>query len=180
MAYKLWPEGEWSCTGHTAIDGTLKGSQPGVTMQVRNANAVYSVPDPKRQPVWLLDKPRRNTLIWTARMVQSDSMPLREIRRMEELYGLMAGYDGLGEFGANLFPFKTPVGRHEPPAAGAGTGWVGKSTLALRYPGPDGPAATERFETFREGVELCEAVIYITAGSGRRGGAGVGWEGVKA
>jgi len=94
-------------------------------------------------------------------MVQHDSSPLREIRRLEELYGLMAGYDGLGEFGANLFPYKTPVGRYECPAAGAGTGWVGKSTAALLYPGPDGPVATERFEMFREGVELCEAVIYI-------------------
>ena len=44
------------------------------------------------------------------------------------------------------------------PAAGAGTGWVapGRSTLALLYPGPDGPVATERYEMFREGVELCD------------------------
>jgi len=48
MAYKLWPEGEWSCTGHTASDGTLIGTQAGVAMKVRNANGVYSVPDPKR------------------------------------------------------------------------------------------------------------------------------------
>jgi hypothetical protein len=96
-------------------------------------------------------------------MLQSDYSPLREIRRLEELYGLMAGYDGLGEFGADLFPIKTPVGGYATPAAGAGTGWVspGRSTLALLYPGPDGPVATERFEVFREGIELCEAVLFI-------------------
>jgi elongation factor P--beta-lysine ligase len=33
--------------------------------------------------------------------------------------------------------------------------------LALLYPGPDGPVATERFEMFREGVELAEALLFI-------------------
>ena len=32
---------------------------------------------------------------------------------------------------------------------------------AILYPGPDGPVATERFEMFREGVELAEALIFI-------------------
>jgi hypothetical protein len=163
VAYKLWPEGEWSWTGHNPQEGAMAGSQTGVVMKVRNANTVYNLPDPNRTPAWLLDGPRRSTIIWTARMLQSDYSPLREIRRLEELYGLMAGYDGLGEFGADLFPVKTPAGGYSTPAAGAGTGWVspGRSTLALLYPGPDGPMATERFEMFREGVQLCEAVLFI-------------------
>jgi hypothetical protein len=163
VAYKLWPQGKWSWTGHNPQEGAMAGSQTGIVMKVRNANTVYSTADPGRTPAWLLDGPRRSTIIWTARMLQSDYSPLREIRRLEELYGLMAGYDGLGEFGADLFPVKTPVGGYATPAAGAGTGWVslGRSTLALLYPGPDGPVATERFEMFREGTELCEAVLFI-------------------
>ena len=163
VAYKLWPQGEWSWTSHSSGEGAMVGSQTSIVMKVRNANAVYTTPDPGRTPAWVLDGPRRSTIIWTARMLQSDYSPLREIRRLEELYGLMAGYDGLGEFGADLFPVKTPVGGYAAPAAGAGTGWVapGRSTLALLYPGPDGPMATERFEMFREGVELCEAVLFI-------------------
>ena len=163
VAYKLWPEGEWSWTSHSSGEGAVGGSQTGIVMKVRNANAVYTTPDARRTPAWLLDGPRRSTVIWTARMLQSDYSPLREIRRLEELYGLMAGYDGLGEFGADLFPVKTPAGGYATPAAGAGTGWVspGRSTLALLYPGPDGPVATERFEMFREGMELCEAVLFI-------------------
>jgi hypothetical protein len=35
------------------------------------------------------------------------------------------------------------------------------SFVAILYPGPDGPVATERFEMFREGVELCEAVLFV-------------------
>jgi len=33
--------------------------------------------------------------------------------------------------------------------------------VALLYPGPDGPVATERYEVFREGVEPAEALIFI-------------------
>jgi hypothetical protein len=33
--------------------------------------------------------------------------------------------------------------------------------MSLLYPGPDGPVATERYEMFREGVELAEALIFI-------------------
>ena len=33
--------------------------------------------------------------------------------------------------------------------------------MAILYPGPDGPVATERFEMFREGVELAETLIFI-------------------
>ena len=33
--------------------------------------------------------------------------------------------------------------------------------LALLYPAPEGPVATERYEMFREGVELCEALLFI-------------------
>jgi hypothetical protein len=33
--------------------------------------------------------------------------------------------------------------------------------MALLYPGPDGPVATERFEAFREGMEVAETILYI-------------------
>jgi hypothetical protein len=31
----------------------------------------------------------------------------------------------------------------------------------MLYPGPDGPVASERYEMFREGVEIAEALIFI-------------------
>jgi hypothetical protein len=85
------------------------------------------------------------------------------MRLLAENYVLLNGFDGLGDFGANLYPLKKPAGGYYIPAAGAGTGWSGdnRSTLSLLYPGPDGPVATERFEALREGLELCEAVMFV-------------------
>ena len=31
----------------------------------------------------------------------------------------------------------------------------------MLYPGPDGPVATERYEMFREGVEIAETLLFI-------------------
>ena len=73
------------------------------------------------------------------------------------------GYDGTGEWGLDLFPLTRPAGGYVKPACGRGTNWGGwdSTTAALLYPGPDGALATERYEMFREGIELGEAIIFI-------------------
>jgi hypothetical protein len=159
VANRLWPGGEWSFTGHNGASGMLfRGSDTNTVMIVRHADTVYGGPGGSPEP-----PPRRNTLTFGCRLYQFDSSPLNELRLLPENYVLNQGYDGLGDFGANLYPLKRPVGGYYVPAAGAGTGWAGdgRSTLALLYPGPDGPVATERFEMLREGIELCEAVSFV-------------------
>ncbi|HOX07897.1 MAG TPA: hypothetical protein PK280_15970, partial [Planctomycetota bacterium] len=44
---------------------------------------------------------------------------------------------------------------------GRGTGGPNDAERCLLAPGPDGAVATERFENFREGTELAEAIIYL-------------------
>jgi hypothetical protein len=44
---------------------------------------------------------------------------------------------------------------------GRGTGGPNDAQRALLAPGPDGAIATERFENFREGTEISEAIIYL-------------------
>ena len=92
----------------------------------------------------------------------NDFFPVSEHRLVIEEV-VRAGYDGVSEFGVDLFPLKKPGGGYYVPAGGRGTNWAwpGRSTLALLAPGPDGPVATERFEMFREGVELAEALLFI-------------------
>jgi len=190
IAHKLWPEGEWSWTSHAASEGakfvgTFEGvgangnsgsrasriawgaeSATGdkvVLMTVRHSDGVWMLgPSGKLPPLWALDGPRRNTYCNTVRHVINDSSALREVRRLVELGALYAGYDGVSEFGADLFPRKNPVGGHAVPPISFGANWGNRnSNLALLYPGPEGPVATERFEMFREGVELCEAILFV-------------------
>ena len=190
VAHKLWPEGEWSWTSHAADEGgKFVGSFDGagtdsgrgskawavavgresvdttkvVVMNVRHSDGVWMTgPSGKLPPLWTLEKPRRNTFCTTCRNVLDDNSPPREMRRLVELHAMSRGYDGVSEFGVDLFPLKRPLGGYYVPEAGRGTGWASQwTTLALLYPGPDGPVATERFEMFREGVELCEATLFI-------------------
>jgi hypothetical protein len=144
----------------------FRGSDTNISMIVRHADTVFVRPE-KREPLWMLNGPRRNVFVATCRIYQRDDFPLNEMRLMAENYVLCNGFDGMGDCGANLYPLKRPAGGFYIPAAGAGTGWAttywsgGRSTLALLYPGPDGPVATERYEMLREGLELCEAVIFL-------------------
>lgn len=80
---------------------------------------------------------------------------------MIERYALRRGYDGVGVFGADVFPVKRPLGGYITPEWGRSMSIFECTTRALLYPGPDGPVATERFETFREGLQLCEAIICV-------------------
>jgi hypothetical protein len=164
-ANKLWPGGEWSFTGHNgAQDMIFRGTDTNIVMTVRHADTVYVAPGP-RQPLWMLDKPRRNTFINDCRNFQREEYPLHRMRTLIENYGANygSGYDGVGDFGADLFPLKRPVGGYYIPGASSGSGWASdhRSTLALLYPGSNGPVATERFEMLREGAELCEASLFV-------------------
>jgi hypothetical protein len=165
VAHKLWPEGEWSWHGHAGVAEETKflGVNTNVAMTVRHVSCVWDTPSGRRPPLWELDRQRRNTFCCCPRAVLADNVaPLREVRRMVERYALNRGFDGLADFGLDLFPLKRPVGGYMVPPAGRGTHWQDAgSTLALLYPGPDGAVATERYEMFREGLELCEAVVFV-------------------
>jgi hypothetical protein len=66
------------------------------------------------------------------------------------------------QLGADIFPCKGDGGRYgfEADARG-GLGPSAEGTTAILAPGADGPIATERYEMFREGVELAEAILFL-------------------
>jgi hypothetical protein len=143
----------------------FRGTDTNVAMTVRHADTVYVQPG-ARQPLWILDKPRRNTFINDCRNFHREEYPMHRMRLLVENYGANyygGGYDGVGDFGADLFPLKRPVGGYYIPGASSGSGWASdhRSTLALLYPGSNGPVATERYEMLREGMELCEAALFV-------------------
>ena len=145
LARQLWPDAVWGIMSHSVNRDYKDGANPWV--KVRYARTVYSYGFPSVRGYRELLQPQSVFLCNTYRWSWNDSTPLNDQRRVGEDI-IMSGRDGISEFGVN----------------GGGCGWPAGpevSQMAILYPGPDGPVATERFEMFREGVELAEALIFI-------------------
>lgn len=156
---RSWPGAEWCYASHSGQRGVKIGD-----MVVRHASGIFYCPRPAPRggmPL-RLPQPRRETFANTYRGNLNDRSLLMLCRGIGEEV-LRSGMDGVCDFGADLFPLKTNVGGYAtlPVGRGLNIGPPVRSTAALLYPGPDGPVATERFETFREGMEVAEAILFI-------------------
>jgi hypothetical protein len=139
----------------------LPGTDKSITMPVRHGDTVRNARFPSAREFEVLAKPRLATWCYNYRCSLNDNSPLTDLRRVAEDM-IRSGHDGAGDFGANMFPLKKPSGGYATLEWGRGPNLaVNRATAALLAPGPDGPVATERFEMFREGVELAEALLYI-------------------
>jgi len=141
LAKQLWPDAVWGVLAHN-MSRDWKG-------KVRYARTVYSYGFPSVRGYRELLQPQDVILCNTYRWNWDDSTPLNDQRRVGEDI-IMSGRDGISDFGVN--GDGSPVTYPSGPA---------QTQMAMLYPGPDGPVATERFEMFREGVELAEALIFI-------------------
>jgi hypothetical protein len=145
---RLWPGGLWRLTSHDALakDALFR-------------SGVYYAGMPSARGYRELLQPRgKFTNFWGACF--GEGGPLADSRQIiEEM--IMSGHDGLGHFGWDLFPLKNAQGRHQFVACGFPRNPRDTMGLAVVYPGPDGPVATERYEMFRESVELSEALLFV-------------------
>lgn len=156
---RSWPGVEWSYGSHSG-GRDMKIND----MVVRHASGIFYCPRPTQRrgvPV-LLPQPRRLTFANAYRGNLNDQSLLPLCRGIGEEM-VRSGIDGVCDFGVDLFPLKTKVGGYATLAVARGMNISppGRSTAALLYPGPDGPVATERFEAFREGMEVAEVVLFI-------------------
>jgi hypothetical protein len=156
---RSWPGAEWSYGSHSG-GRDMKIND----MVVRHASGIFYCPRPTQRrgvPV-LLPQPRRLTFANAYRGNLNDQSLLPLCRGIGEEM-VRSGMDGVCDFGVDLFPLKTKVGGYATLAVARGMNISppGRSTAALLYPGPDGPVATERFEAFREGMEVAEVVLFI-------------------
>ena len=146
LAKQLWPEAVWGILSHDMTrDWKDRLGNPWV--KLRYAQTCYSFGFPSVRGYRELLQPQSVVLCNTYRWCWSDSTPLNDQRRVGEDI-VMSGRDGVSDFGVN----------------GGGVSWPSGPALtqnAMLYPGPDGPVATERYEMFREGVEMAEALIFI-------------------
>ncbi|KKK57960.1 hypothetical protein LCGC14_3049230, partial [marine sediment metagenome] len=154
----------WAYTAHNGtLGGRFRGTEKDTTMPIKWAACVWTEGRLRKRGYAALLAPRPSIWCTLSRTRHWDRSPLVVIRHLSE-EAIQRGHDGLGDFGAENFPIEYPKrkGRFFNLGAGRGTGGGNNaSTRALLAPGPDGPVATERFEMFREGTELSEALLYL-------------------
>lgn len=73
----------------------------------------------------------------------------------------LRGYEGIGQLGTDLWPIKDPRNGRIYKLGGGHIVGPDSSTRCILYPGPDGPVATERYEAFRDSVNVSEAILYL-------------------
>lgn len=162
MCRQLWPDAVWAYTAHNGLRAmTFKGPTPALNMFVRYSEAVWTEGPITHRGYRTLIKPHSDVWCGVARNQHYNASELVVLRDLAE-HRIMRGEDGLGQLGVDFYPIKNPNGRGFF-TCGNDRGGLGPdcSTMALLAPGPNGPIATERFESFREGVELCEAVLFL-------------------
>jgi hypothetical protein len=176
LAERLWPDAVWAVVSHegggqalthegfSRVPGDEKTrgwrdpSNPWV--KVLYGNTVYGYGIPSVRGYRKLLEPKPGVSCNTYRLTWNDSSPLTDMRRAQEDV-IMSGHDGVSDFGVDLFGFKHPDGSYGPAVAPGMPVGPGLSQMSLLYPGPDGPVGTERYEMFREGVEIAETLLFI-------------------
>jgi hypothetical protein len=162
MAKKIWPDGVWSYIAHNGTLGAaFPAAEKGVSMPIKFSVCVWTEGGLSPRGCKALLKPRPSVWSDTARNRHWDWSPLILLRNLPEEV-INRGMDGVGDFGADLFPVAKDGGRgFYMLGNGRGTGGPGAATHSLLAPGPDGAVATERYECFREGTEFSEAILYL-------------------
>jgi hypothetical protein len=74
---------------------------------------------------------------------------------------ILKGNDGIECLGADHFPIKDSRGRYRTGDWSAFAQGPENGTMAILGAGDGGPIGSERFEAMREGIQLCEAMIFI-------------------
>ena len=161
--HEMWPEAVWSFSSHNSTLGKFFSGSKGTRMPVLYGACVWTQGNLEKRGYKRLlariDKPN----IWTtaARDWYRDSSNVFLLRRLLEDV-IMRGHNGVGQMGADLFPIEGKTkGRywhHNYNRGGLGPEF---STRCILAAGKDGPIATERYEMFREGLQLCEIILRL-------------------
>ncbi|HOX05908.1 MAG TPA: hypothetical protein PK280_05865 [Planctomycetota bacterium] len=184
----IWPDGRWLQCGHpymTTYQAADKSTMPVACVEyVWGAGQAYD-PDYRGSPVY---NPQKNGYPkpWAAAPpialanprygascvmdALRTSSPQGQYRFISEA-ALQGGCRGLGRVGGDSWPlpkgqgaWRGYEGRYDWDSMFdsevGGTG-PGENVIALFSPGPDGAAFNARMEMFREGVQVCEAIIFL-------------------
>lgn len=175
---QIWPEGKWMHSAHT--NPSVYKAAEGDTVPVPYVEHVWGAghlynPDygHYKPPGWRGGaypcpwKQAGTRLEWGFVRVGVgciyalyDMSPL-VVHRVVSESALQGNLNGIGRVGGDFWPLPgRKRGVFDSLAGGSHMG-MSASTLALLSAGPDGPAPNERFEMLREGVQICEAMVFI-------------------
>lgn len=158
LAEKLWPQATWFVCNHEIDRKWRDLKSPWV--KLRYGNTAYNYREPSVRGYRALLEPQTVFMTDICRQIVRDWTPLIHQRRIAEDMA-MSGMDGIGDFGIDLFMYRGPDRSIVRSNAGDSPSGPGQSQYSLLYPGPDGPVATERYEMFREGLVLTEALLFV-------------------
>lgn len=170
----IWPDGRWIFSAHmatTELQGSDKSKMPVVVGErVWTVGRLYNpdIPD----PVYGLTYPQRwkktpgaielafpRTGQGCMKLLGDDGrLALWRLSSEAAIQGNLHGY---GRVGLDFWPL--PGRRHTrwDSLAGSSNQGMAHSTLAIIGVGRTGPAATERYEMCREGVQIREAILFV-------------------
>ncbi|KKK65092.1 hypothetical protein LCGC14_2977640, partial [marine sediment metagenome] len=160
---KILPDVGWHATRHPARGAdSLRHADGSVPVEYRtNILGAWSSHDPLCKRVYGWKVPPK--LTWMARPL-GDRSPLPMIRIACE-QALLADRPGQGQMGADFWPDLRPRGYVRPTVYGrypsTNEANAGMFLCKLLYPGPTGPVPTLRYELIREGLQECEARIFL-------------------
>jgi Glycoside hydrolase 123, catalytic domain/Glycoside hydrolase 123 N-terminal domain len=177
--HAIWPDAKWFATQHGTTRTFTGRDRKKVRMKVAYGETVWGQRSFGPYIKWLggggLPKNVLGLKPATTRIECSyvrnrhhDSDPIWLHRALAEEM-VMRGHNGVGPLGGNLWPLQKKDGRGRIKywnAAGNCHLGPGCSTKGLVAPGPEGAVASERYEAFREGVQIAEAMLVLARALG--------------
>ena len=158
LTRQLWPEAVWVMASHDATADWKDGNNPWVKLRYACGILDFGYPSVRGYRALLRDRPVFYCNEYRYNWRNFSPLPLQ--RRVGEDI-IMSDRDGVSNFGADLFMYRGSNGDLQKPAGNSGGSSPGQTQHAILYPGPDGPVASERYEMFREGVEIAETLLFI-------------------
>jgi hypothetical protein len=156
--HDIWPDGRWASHQHSRAKSVRGIKDSGVTMPVACSTAIWMMGDFKPRGYTRAQSGMPILCIFT-RMRHSDEAELWMMRSVSE-EAIMRGQHGI-HLGADLWPvIKSKRGDYFC-LGGDHAISTRCGTKALLAAGPDGATPTERYESFREGVQVAEAILFV-------------------
>lgn len=168
MVKSIWPDAKWTDVTHSRVTryATL---EPGVFAPVFVQSTVWNGGSVAAYQKWTegpfprqyAGKLKPDTAWCThARNQYGDNASLWRVRTIHE-DAILKGNDGLECVGADHFPSRDARGSYRPGIWSDFAQGPKNATMTMLGAGDEGPVGTERFEAMREGIQLCEAMIFV-------------------